>query len=55
MERQIDYRPSEQDNLTRDLNCLKLGKVNGFKFVEIDKGRPCFESAECARHAYKMK
>ena len=54
IQRQINYRPAEQDSLSQDLNCLKKAQAQQFKTVTIDRKKACSGTVECARHQYAI-
>jgi len=53
VQRQINYRPAEQDTLSQDLDCLKKAQAQQFNTVTVDRKKVCSGSVHCERHQYK--
>lgn len=53
IQRQINYRPAEQDTLSQDLECLKKAQAKQFNTVTVDRKKVCSGSVHCERHQYK--
>ena len=53
VKRQMDYRPSEADSLSKELKCLKDAQSRGIVKVVVDKKQSCSNETTCSRHHYQ--